>query len=437
MIRRLLSLVPPGTVAVGAGLALLGLASYVHLAVAGHSLTEADYNSLSVLWTIVFTLGIGMFMPVEQEVARIIAARRSQGLPAGPVLARGGLLAAAILLGLVTLILVARQPIADRLFGGDRTMVTVLIGALAALAVAHTTRGVLAGLQLFPWYGTQLALDGGLRIALVLLLGLTGVTSPVWFGAVLVIAPLLGVALTTPPILRTFGGGAAVAWTTLVRGLGLLVVSSLLSQVVVNIGVINVKLLDPSDTATAGALLSALVLVRIPLFVFASLQASLLPGLATAATTGDHATFRSLLQRALGVVTALGVTGAVLAVLLGPWLVRTLFDAPDVLGHGDFAWLAVATLAYLWAMVFGQVLLALDRHRAQAVAWCLGVVVLVAVTLIPLPVALRVEIGYASGSVVVAAVMALLLRNAVRPGTATPLAPSRDTVAVGPTGGTR
>nr|WP_236646846.1 polysaccharide biosynthesis protein [Micromonospora acroterricola] len=435
MIRRLLSLVPPGTVAVGAGLALLGLASYVHLAVAGHSLTKADYSSLSVLWTIVFTLGIGLFMPFEQEIARVVAARRSQGLPPGPVLVRGGALAAGVLLGLVALIVVARGPIADRLFEGDRTMVTVLVGALAALAVAHTTRGVLSGLQLFPWYGTQLALDGGLRIGLVLLLGLTGVTSAVWFGAVLVIAPLIGVALTTPPVLRVLGGGTPVAWAPLLRGLGLLVVSSLLSQVVVNIGVINVRLLAPSDVATAGALLSALVLVRIPLFVFASLQASLLPGLATSATTGAHAAFHSLLRRALGVVTALGLTGALLAVLLGPWLVRTLFDAPDVLGHDDFAWLAAATLAYLWAMVLGQALLALDRHRAQAVAWCAGVAVLVAVTLIPLPVALRVELGYASGSLVVAAVMAVLLRGAVR--VAPSPAPSRDTVAVGPSGGIR
>jgi O-antigen/teichoic acid export membrane protein len=434
--RRLLSLVPPGTLAVGAGLALLGLASYVHLAVAGHSLTGADYSSLSVLWSIVFTLGIGVFLPVEQEVARVVAARRSQGLPPGPVLARGAVLAAAVLALMVVVVLAGHRVLADRLFAGDGTMVTVLIGALAAMAVAYTTRGVLSGLQLFPWYGTQLGVDGGLRIALVALLGLTGVTDPVWYGAVLVAAPLLSVAVTLPPVLRAVGGGVPVAWNALLRGLGLLTVSSLLMQVVVNIGVINVRLLAPSDVATAGALLSALVLVRIPLFVFASLQASLLPGLATSATTGDLAGFRNLLRRALGIVTALGVLGAVGAVLLGPWLVRALFDAPGVLGHGDFAWLAVATLAYLWAMVLGQALLALDRHRAQALAWTVGVAALVAVTVIPAPVALRVELAYTVGSVVVAAVMALLLRGGSRP-TPTPTRPLDKAVATGVSGGIR
>ncbi|WBB68810.1 polysaccharide biosynthesis protein [Micromonospora sp. WMMD812] len=434
MIRRLLNLIPPGTIAVGAGLGLLGLASYVHLAVAGHSLTEADYSSLSVLWSIVFTLGIGVFLPVEQEVARIVAARRSQGLPPGPVLARGAALAGAVLAAMVLLIIAAGGVLTDRLFAGDGGMVPVLIGSLAALAVAHTTRGLLSGLQLFPWYGTQLGIDGGLRIGLVALLGLAGVTDPVWYGAVLVAAPLISVVATLPPVLRALGGGLPVAWPALLRGLGLLTVSSLLSQVVVNVGVINVRVLAPSDVETAGALLSALVLVRIPLFVFASLQASLLPGLATSAATGDHAAFHSLLRRALGIVTALGVTGAIGAVLLGPWLVRALFDAPDVLGHGDFAWLAVATLAYLWAMVLGQGLLALDRHRAQAVAWAVGVAALVVATLAPLPVATRVELGYTVGSVVVAAAMAWLLFGARRIPSSTPT-PSPEAVTTGVPGG--
>ncbi|MET7376061.1 lipopolysaccharide biosynthesis protein [Micromonospora arida] len=437
MIQRLLRLIPPGTIAVGAGLGLLGLASYVHLAVAGHSLSKADYSSLSVLWSIVFTLGIGVFMPIEQEVARVVAARHSQGLPPGPVLARGVTVAAVLLAVLVLAVTVARQPLADKLFAGDGNLVTVLIGALAAMAVAYATRGVLSGLQLFPWYGTQLGVDGGLRIVMVALLGLAGVTSPVWYGLVLVAAPLVSVLLTLPPVLRAIGGGPPVAWATLLRGLGLLTASSLLSQVVVNIGVINVQLLAPADAAAAGALLSALVLVRIPLFVFGSLQASLLPGLATTATTGDQAGFHSLLRRALGIVTALGLTGALGAVLLGPWLVGALFDAPGVLGHGDFAWLAAATLAYLWAMVLGQALLALDRHRAQALAWSVGVAALIAVTLIPAPVTLRVELAYTIGSVIVAATMAtLLLRGGVRR-PSTPTRPLAEAVAPAASGGLR
>ncbi|MDG4797442.1 polysaccharide biosynthesis protein [Micromonospora sp. WMMD1082] len=422
MIPRLLRLVPPGTLPIGAGLALVGLASYVHLALAGHNLDAAGYSSLSVLWSVVFTLGIGVFFPVEQEVARLVAARRTRGLPPGPVLARGATVAAAVLGLLLLAVLGAADTLADRLFDGDRAMVATLGGALAALAVAHTTRGVLSGLRHFRWYGTQLGLDGGLRIGLVAALAVAGVDSPVAYALVLVLAPLLGVALTAAPVLRAIGGGPKVGWSTLLRGLALLTVSSLLAQVVVNIGVINVRLLDPTDVATAGALLSALVLVRVPLFVFGSMQAALLPGLSTAAATGDDPAFAALLRRAMTVVTAMGAAGGVLAVLLGPWLVRALFDAPAVLGHGDFAWLSLATLAYLWAMVLGQALLARDRHHAQAVAWTAGIAALAATTLAPLPVALRVELGYTVGSLVVAAVMVVLLRR--RPRTTMPVPPA-------------
>ncbi|WP_233558699.1 polysaccharide biosynthesis protein [Micromonospora radicis] len=415
MIRRLLRLVPPGTLPVGGGLALVGLAAYVHLAVAGHSLTADDYSSLSVLWSIVFTVGIGVFLPVEQEVARLVAARRTRGLPPGPVLARGATVAAAVLTLLLAATVATADTLADRLFAGDRTMVAALGGALGALALAHTTRGVLSGLHQFGWYGTQLGVDGGLRIGLVAALALAGVDSPVAYALVLVVAPLLAVALTAPPVARAAGGGNPVPWPPLLRGLALLTVSSLLSQVVVNVGVINVRLLAPADVATAGALLSALVLVRIPLFVFGSMQAALLPGLSTAAATDDEAAFAGLLRRALAVVTALGIVGGTLAVLLGPWLVQRLFDAPDVLGHADFGWLALATLAYLWAMVLGQALLARDRHHAQATAWTVGVVALAAATLAPLTVALRVELGYTVGSVVVAAVMIVLLRRRQTP----------------------
>ncbi|GIJ78904.1 hypothetical protein SAMN05443287_104226 [Micromonospora phaseoli] len=433
--RRLLRLVPPGTLPVGAGLALVGLASYVHLALAGHSLDAADYSSLSVLWSVVFTVGIGVFFPVEQEVARLVATRRTRGLPPGPVLARGAAVAAAVLGLLLLLIVGTADVLADRLFDGDRAMVATLAGALAALAVAHTTRGVLSGLRRFRWYGAQLGLDGGLRITLVTALAVAGVDSPVAYALVLAAAPLLAVALTAAPVVRATGGGPAVPWPPLLRGLALLTASSLLAQVVVNVGVINVRLLEPSDVATAGALLSALVLVRIPLFVFGSMQAALLPGLSTAAASGDDTAFGALLRRSLAVVTALGAAGGLLAVLLGPWLVTVLFDAPDVLGHGDFAWLSLATLAYLWAMVLGQALLARDRHLVQAVAWTVGIAALAAATLAPLPVALRVELAYTVGSLVTAAVMVAELARARRP--AGPTTPANTPVPATTTGGIR
>lgn len=410
--RRLLRILPPGTVAVGGGLAVLGVAAYVHLAVAGHTLDRASMSSVSVLWSIVFSVGPGLFFPIEQEIARLVAARRVAGDPPGPVLRRGAMLAGGLLIALVGATAATAGPLADRLLGGDTGLVWALCGAFVGLALAHTTRGVLAGLGHFGWYGIQLGVDGALRIGLAAAIGALGVRSALWFSLVLVIAPVLSVLVTLPPVRRAIGPGRPVGWPDLVRGLGLLTVSALLAQLVVNVAVVNVRLIAPDDVVVAGALLSALVLVRVPLFVFASLQASLLPGLATLVASGDRAGYRRLMARALGVVTALGAAGGIVAVAAGPRLSRLLFDAPDVLTSADFCWLAAGTLAYLCAMVLGQGVLALGRHRAQALAWVVGTAALVIATLAPVGLALRVELGYAAGSFVVALSMAWVLARA-------------------------
>lgn len=53
-----------------------------------------------------------------------------------------------------------------------------------------------------------------------------------------------------------------------------------------NAAVLSTKLLAPTDSALIAALLNALVLARVPLFVFGSLQASLLNGLSAALAVG-------------------------------------------------------------------------------------------------------------------------------------------------------
>ena len=176
-----------------------------------------------------------------------------------------------------------------------------------------------------------------------------------------------------------------------------------------NVAVINVRLLSPGDPAVVGALLAAMVLARVPLFVFASLQASLLPGLAGAIAAGDPARFRRLVARGCAIVTALGLAGGIPAVIFGPRLTRVLFAAHPVLSSADFAWLAAGTLCYMLAMVLGQGAMALSRHRDQLLAWVAGAVVLVVITLAPGNVTVRVVAAYTLSSLTVALALALVL----------------------------
>jgi O-antigen/teichoic acid export membrane protein len=409
LLTKALGVLPTGTLQVGAGLMVFGCAAYVHLAVAGHSLSTRGMAAMSVLWSIVFLLGLGLFFPVEQEIIRHVAARVEAGEGVLPVVRRAAILAAGILLVTLVPLAAAARPLADKLFNGDIGLVAALGAAFVALAVVSVSHGVLAGTGRFEVYGGQLAIDGGLRIVFAVALAVAGLHSPVLFALILTAAPLIAVTCTLRPVLRALHPGPTITWKLMWRGLGLLIGSTLLAQLIVNIAVVNAKLLSPGNAAVVGALLSAIILARVPLFIFASLQASLLPGLAGAIAAGDRPRFRRLVIRGAGIVAALGLVGGLIAVVLGPWLVQVLFAAHRVLGPADFAWLAAGTFFYMLAMVLGQGAMALSHHRDQLFAWIAGAVVLAAVTAVPGEVRLRVEVAYALSSLTVAVVLAIVL----------------------------
>jgi O-antigen/teichoic acid export membrane protein len=419
---RAANLLPPGTLPVAAGLLGLGAGMYAHLAVAGHSLPAAGMAAVAVLWSLVFLLGLGVFLPIEQELIRLVAARKALGEGVTGVAGRFCILSAAVLAVICVPLAVAAGPLARLLFGGDVTMVAELASACAAMAATTVSRGILAGRGRFATYGAQLAIDGGLRAALACALALAGSRSAVAFGLVLTAAPLLSAAATLGPLVAGLRPGPAPPWKATIGRLAMLVATMLLAQVIINVAVISARLLSPGDPAAVGALLAALVLARVPLFVFTSLQTALLPGLAGAVAAGDQARFRLLLGRGCTIVVVLGAAGGLPAVILGPWLTRALFGVRPVLGNAGFAWLAFGTLCYMLALVLGQGAMALTRHRDQLLAWAAGVSVLAAITLAPGEVTARVVAAYAAGCATVAATLAIvLLRHSPRPaGDATP-----------------
>src|ERR1700687_1353329 len=83
---------PEGTFAVGAGLMVAGITTYGFQILGFRALSKTDYAALNALWVFVFVLAPGIFLPLEQEVGRAIAARRVRGVGGGPVVRRAGLL---------------------------------------------------------------------------------------------------------------------------------------------------------------------------------------------------------------------------------------------------------------------------------------------------------------------------------------------------------
>jgi O-antigen/teichoic acid export membrane protein len=388
---------------VGVGLAVLGVASYVHLAIAGHTLSTAQMADLSVLWSFVYSIGLGLFYPIEQEVTRTSAARRVAHVGAGPVLRRGFLISAGLCGGVWLIMAVSSPVLAARLFSGSYVLVVVTALSIAAIALYSPVRGVAAGMARFQVYSRQLGWDGVLRIVLSAGLALFAIRSAALFGLILAIAPLVATLAVARPVRAMSLPGPASDARELGRGVAPLLISMLLGQFALNSAVVGARLLAPEQTSLTAALLSALILIRIPVFIYSAIQASLLSGLAASAALRETDKLYRMVRHAAAIVTLLMLVCGIPAIAVGPWLIHTLFRAPAALSWVDFAILCAGTLAYLLSLILGQAAISLHRHKEQMYAWIAGAVTLVVITVIPGVVRLRVEWAYAAATWVVVA----------------------------------
>ena len=129
-------MVPEGTFAVGAGLAIAGVTTYGFQILAFRGLSKPNYAALNALWVFVFVLAPGIFLPVEQEVGRALAARRAHGIGGAPVIRRAGVIGLmfATSLGLATIVLALTTTLVDSLFAGNAGLVICLVVALFTFA---------------------------------------------------------------------------------------------------------------------------------------------------------------------------------------------------------------------------------------------------------------------------------------------------------------
>lgn len=410
-----------GFAAVAVGLGVYGLATFAFLALAGQALGPERFAPLSVLWTLLNAVGIGLFLPFEQELARTGAARRARGEGAGPVARRVALLAVGTVAASAVVTALAAGPATERLLHGRADLLVLLVLGLAGLALTYVARGLLSGAARFGRYGGQLAADGVLRVAGAAALAAAGVTDVRAFGIVLVAAPVAAVLVTTPrPAALAPPGPPAPPGVA--AALGVLLAAAVGSQLLANAGPLVVQLLaEPAERVATGQFLAALVVARVPVFAFAAVQAVLLPGLAALVGAGDTAGFRRRLGLVTAVTAGLGALGTVGVALWGPALVRALFGPGFDVGRGVVTLVAVSGALFMLAQLAAQALLALGRDAAVVTGWCAGLAALVAACVAPGP-AVRVA---AVALVVGSAAAVLVLGAALATGTRGPLGARR------------
>jgi O-antigen/teichoic acid export membrane protein len=305
-------------------------------------------------------------------------------------------------------------------FGGRWLLLVALVFGSATSAAVYLARGLLGGSRRFGGYAATLAVEGLARLVPCIAVALAGVQNAGLYA--LLFAAGSGVAtLAGLPALRRSSheaavenAGSAVSTATMARASAVLAGSTLLAQLVANLAPVVVSGRLAADTATAAAFASAFVLVRVPLFVFAPVQAMLLPTLTAAATRSDLAEVRRKLRLILAAVAVVGVLGALLSFVLGPWAARVFFGAKVTLPGVVLGVLGLGTFALMIAQVLQPALVAMGLHRAATVSWLAGSAVLTGLLFLPGDPLRAAMLAQLIGSVLVVAGMSTALSAAIR-----------------------
>jgi O-antigen/teichoic acid export membrane protein len=402
---------PTGTAAVGVGLIVAGISAYGFLFLADKALSTSAYSPLGVLWSMVFLIGPGLFLPLEQEISRALAERRARGEGGLPVVRRAATIGVGIFLGVLLLMVLGSGWMTEHLFDGQYLLLIGLALGLAGAMVGHITRGCLSGTGRFNGYGTYIGTDGFIRPLGAVVLLVIGVSTAGPFGVVLGMAGLLAVPVALTVQRPDLEEGPEASFSEVGGALGLLLIASLSAFALMNIGPVLVQVLaSDAQSEAAGRFVNGVVIARIPLFLFQAVQASLLPKLSLLAHSGHLGDFRSGLRRLLIAVAGLAVVGAVVGAVLGPFVVEIMFPTAD-LGSRTMGLLAAGAGLYMLAMGCAQAVIALGGHGDQAIGWGSGVVALgiAVVAGAGLDLFLRVELALLVGSAVALVVMGALL----------------------------
>lgn len=401
---------PTGTAAVGVGLIVAGISAYGFMAVSHAALSESEYSPLGVLWSLVFLVGPGLFLPLEQEISRALAERRARGQGGLPVVRRAATIGVGLGLGVLILLIASARWSVEHLFDEQILLLVGLTLGLAGALGGHLTRGCLSGTGQFNGYSTYLGADGFIRLLGAVLCLVIGVNTAGPFGVAVGIAGMLAIPVALSVQRPVLDEGPEAAFAEVSSALGLLLGASLCAFAIMNIGPVLVQLLaDSSQDEAAGRFVNGVIIARIPLFLFQAVQASLLPKLSSLAHSGQLGDFRTGLKRLLVAVAGLAAVGTVVGTVLGPIVVEIMFDGSD-LGARTMGLLAAGAGLYMLAMACAQGLIALGGHADQALGWFLGLsTVLLGVWLASDDLFLRVEVGLLLGSAVALVAMGLLL----------------------------
>lgn len=394
-----LAALPSGTIPVGLGLVVAGLSAYAFQVIAFRVLGAEPYAALNGLWVTAFVLAPGLFLPLEQEIARALAHRRALGQGGRPLIKKALVLGVILVVGVVIAVIVFKSPIETRLLRDSDGLFIALIVVLVGFSFESVARGVLSGNGRFGRYGLVVGVDGFARVALSALIAAVGYDTLGWFGVAFAIAPFLASGAGLIGVRGIVEPGPPAPMSELSTAIGWLLLGSTFAQALSYSAYIGASVLATrSQDAELGAFIAGLFIARVPLLLFQAVQAALLPKLAGLLGHGKIREFRQGLTRLVFVVVVASAVGVVIALTVGPTIGRALFGEKFTLSGPGLAALTAGCCLVVIALTLAQALIALRRYALTAMAWVAGMLAFgLVMWLVDVDVFTRAEIAFVAG----------------------------------------
>lgn len=401
---------PPAGLLAATGMAISGAAAYGFLVLTARALGPDAYASIATLWGAVFLVVGGLWVPLEQEVTRAVAAGRAVGERPGTTVRRAARLSLVLVLGAGGVVALSAPLWSARILGPDPLLPVFLVVAIGGFAAGGVMKGYLAGCGRLAGWSGFLLVDGMTRLALAALLVWAGVAEIGWYAAAFATSPWIAAGVSFLGVRDGWSDGTAAGGErALARPVGSLVVAAAGAAALANGPALALSALAGAEQRPlVAAFLAGLVLARLPLFAFQAVQAGLLPHLVALIGHGRARDARRLLWRLAGVLVAVAAAVLPVAAVAGPPLVSAAFGPGFAMDGRTAAALAFSTGCWLIATALGQGLVAFGAHGRAAGAWTLGVAIGVSLLVLgPSGPIVRVELAMSGGSAVAALAMAL------------------------------
>ena len=410
------SAIPEGTLSIGIGLLVAGVTIYIFFKVGQQALGQEKFKPLVSLWFVMFAIAPGFFLPIEQELSRAVAHRRALNQGVGPVVKKVALLCAAIVVFLVALILLLSPMINENLFEGNAIVTVSLAIAIVTYGALYFTKGLSSGLGKFSAYGFIVGADGAIRVLACTALLLLGVTQLSAYSLIIVATPIIGVMIVLLAGQLKTESGPPATWSEITENLVWLLGGSIFAAALVNAGPITVDILgDSQDAIRVTQFGNAVLLTRVPLFLFQAVQAALLPRLTRLAARGDLVEFKIGFRRLVVLVIGVGVFGTIGAFLFGPFFLDLVYGGG--IDRRTLTLLALASAIYMMALAIAQAVIALRGHRLVALGWLLSFLsYVICAWKVSQDLFLRVEVALVVSSAVALVSFALSLKALLKSG---------------------